>query len=201
MKTSSPKLVLLLGTLALTACRPDPLGSTGVQVDLITQDARLYATSFRLLWMDETRQLLDTRVPEQGIIDQAQAPAVSVFIALTADKIGMRRLLVLGFHDDTLISEGAARLFPAANYWSEIGVPMVALGVLPDSDGDGLPDAVDNCPHEHDPCGSGTATPDAGAEPDAEVPDTTIPDAAPIIDGPSVLPTGFDAGSGDVRPS
>jgi hypothetical protein len=203
MKTPLPIFSLLLGTLTLAACRPDPLGPTGVQIDLITQDPRLYATSFQLLWMDQTTQLLDQRVPEQGTIDETQAPAVSVFIALTGDTTGMRRVLVRGLQGDKLVSEGAARLFPAPNYWSQIGIPMLAFGALADSDGDGLPDAVDNCPHERDPCGSGAVPPDAGATPDAEAPETTEPpDAAPIVDSPSVLPTGVDdAGSTDVRPS
>jgi hypothetical protein len=208
MKRLSPKFALLLGTLALVACRPDRLGSTGVQLDLITSDPRLYATSFIVTWMDETNQLFQVRVPNQGDLDQTQAPTVSVFIALTPDKVGMRRVAVHGYKDDTIISEGAARLYASANVWSQLGVPMVAFGSLPDSDGDGLPDAVDDCPHERDPCGS-SAMPDAGetdvdagagddggTAPDAE----TAPDAG-TVDGPDIVPTGFDGPAYDVRPS
>jgi hypothetical protein len=202
MKTSSPSLILLLGTLALAACRPDPLGATGVQLDLVTQDPRLYASFFQLTWMDENDRLLDARVPEHGTLDEMQAPAVSVFIALRADKVAMRRVLVLGFRDDQLVSEGAARLFASPDVWSQLGVPMVAIGALPDSDGDGLPDTVDNCPRERDPCGS--STPDAGAvDVDAGAPDAapTTPDAEPIIDGPAVQPSSLDAGGDPTRPS
>jgi hypothetical protein len=203
MKTSSLKFVLLLGTLALAACRPDPLGPTGVQIDLVTQDPRLYATSFQLVWMDQASQLFEKRVPETGLIDEMQAPAVSVYISLTSDKVGMRRVLVRGLRDEKLISEGAARFYASDGVWSEIGVPMVALGTLPDSDGDGLPDSVDNCPRERDPCGSTTTPPDAGAEPDAEAPDAApaTPDLGPNLDVPPVLPTSLDAGGNDVRPS
>jgi hypothetical protein len=202
MKTSLLKLALLSGMLALASCRPDPLGPTGVQLDLVTTDSRLYAAYFTLAWMDEQNQLFQVRVPEaeDAFIDAEQAPAVSVFIALDADRVGLRRVLVRGYRDGQIVSEAAARLMPAPNVWVELPVKMSAFGSLPDQDGDGVPDAVDNCPRERDTCtgappvemdagadGSpdtgpdlAPASPDLPAERPATIP-TTIPDAAPDV--------------------
>ena len=169
MKLSADKLAVLAATLALCACRPDPLGPTGVQVDIFTGDSRLYATSFILSWMDEHNRLFDVRVPEEGFIDEMHAPAVSVFIAQSPEKTGTRRILVRGFREEqTPVSEAAARILTVGNVWSQLGLPMSAYGSLPDRDADGLPDSVDNCPLERDPCGSGqTVEVDAGPEPAA----------------------------------
>src|SRR5438046_631488 len=99
MKTSSlVKFAALAGTLALSACRPDPLGSTGVQLDLTTTDSRVYASYFILSWMDEQKELFEVRVPDgDAFIDAEQAPVVSVFIALDRAKVGRRRALVRGY--------------------------------------------------------------------------------------------------------
>jgi hypothetical protein len=212
MKTSPSKLAVLLGTLALCACRHDPLGSTGVQVDLLTGDSRIYATYFLMSWMDEQNQLFLVRVPEaQGaFIDAEQAPAVSVFIALDPGKAGVRRLLVRGYRDDVIISEGAARLPTAPNVWVQFGLNMKPAGSLPDQDGDGLPDAVDNCPRERDPC-TGTPPPEVDAGVDAGDPDAA-PDAGPDlapdlpVERPPVMPTNIpdaapDMLRRDLRPS
>jgi hypothetical protein len=194
MKTPQFKLLSLLATLALGGCRSDPLGPTGVQVDLLTADPRLYATNFDLLWLDDRDRLFQVRVPEEGVIDELQAPAVSVFIALSADKVGKRRVAVRGYRGDALISEGAVELMAGRNVWTEIGIKMVPFGTLPDSDVDGLPDQIDYCPHEKDPCGQPPPeeTPDAGTEVDAGEdaggPDLTAPaDAGTEV--PPVQPT------------
>lgn len=204
------KFLVLAGTLALNACRADPLGPTGVQVDIITKDSQLFATSFLLVWMNETDQLFQTRVPEDGFIDEEHAPAVSVFIA-QPERVGVRRVLVRGYRDEAPVSEGAARLVAVRGVWSQLGLEMVPFGRLPNQDGDGLPDQVDNCPREPDPCGSGAPLEaDAGAQPDAD-PDAAAdaaPDAAPDVApdvranaGPEVKiePTGFPDGSSDTR--
>jgi hypothetical protein len=175
MKLSSlVKFSVLAGTMALAACRSDPLGPTGVQVDILTEESRLFATSFTLSWMDEANQLFQTRVPEVGYIDEEHAPAVSVFIA-QPEKVGMRRVLVRGYRDDVNpVSEGAARLVTVRGVWSQLGLLMFPTGSLPDQDGDSLPDSVDNCPRERDPCGSGqTPEPDAGAPEDGGPDDPT----------------------------
>jgi hypothetical protein len=198
MNTSHLKYLVLLGTLALHACRQDPLGSTGAQIDISTSDSRLYASFFTMSWMDEQNQLFQVRVPEDEsmFIDQEQAPVVSVFIALEPRRVGMRRVLARGYRDGLIVSEGAARLLTARNVWVQLPLKMVAGGALPDQDSDGFPDAIDNCPRERDPCGgmpdAGVETPDAGeAAPDAgpdEAPDmlivdpTNVPaDAAPDL--------------------
>src|SRR3954466_9040314 len=77
---------------ALASCRKDPLGLTGVQLDIITSDPHLYATSFQMLWLDDSARLFEQRVPDgMGILE---APTASVFIAFDADKAGWRRVVV-----------------------------------------------------------------------------------------------------------
>jgi hypothetical protein len=209
MKTFLLKFAVLAGTIALTACRKDPLGSTGAQIDIRTEDSRLFASYFVLSWMDDQNQLFQIRVPEDEgtFIDEEQAPTVSVFIALAADQAGKRRVLVRGFRDGIIISEGAAGLITAPNVWVQLGLKMFAGGSLADQDGDGLPDTIDNCPRERDPCGQ----PDAGVEspPDAD-PDLApdLPDAGPDLPGDlmPVMPTNIpdaapDLGRRDLRPS
>jgi hypothetical protein len=174
-----------------------------VQVDILTEDSRLFATSFILIWMDEQNQLFQVRVPEEGFVDEVHAPAVSVFIAQSPSQVGTRRVLVRGYRDEqTVVSESAARLLTVRNVWSQLGLKMVPFGTLPDQDGDGFPDSVDNCPLERDPCGSAPPLEaDAGAPPDAE-PDASpdegaAPDLAP--DGSRFDPTGLPDGGADQR--
>jgi hypothetical protein len=202
MKLSLAKYCfLILASLTLAACRPDPLGPTGVQVDILTGESRLFATSFILIWMNEQDQLFQVRVPEEGFIDEVHAPAVSVFIAQSPTQVGTRRILVRGYRDDqTIVSESAARLVTVRNVWSQLGLTMVPFGTLVDQDADGFPDSVDNCPREHDPCGSGPPLEaDAGAPADAE--DDASPDLSPDLmpDSAKFDPTGFPDGGADQR--
>jgi hypothetical protein len=129
------------------------------------------------------------RVPEgDAFIDAEQAPAVSVFIALDTNKVGKRRVLARGYGSDgQLVSEGAATLRSAAGVWVQLGVSMSPFGSLPDQDGDGLPDAVDNCPHERDPCGSGQVV--AMAAPSPPTPPRPPPPTPAPISRPSANPT------------
>jgi hypothetical protein len=208
MNTSLLKFVVLVGMLALAACRKDSLGATGVQLDILTGDSRFFASYFMMTWLDDQKQLFQVRVPEaeDAFIDEEQAPAVSVFIALDPRSAGMRRVLVRGYRDGQIISEGAARLLAARNVWVQLGLEMHAAGSLPDQDGDGFPDVVDNCPRERDPCGSTPPGMDAGA--DDAGPDLG-PDLAPDLPGERplpVMPTSIpdaapDLGRQDVRSS
>ena len=104
--------------------------------------------------MDEQKELFEVRVPDgDAFIDAEQAPVVSVFIALDRAKVGRRRALVRGYNGDgQIISEGAATLDAVANVWLQLPIKMGAFPSLPDTDGDGIPDPVDNCPRERDPC-------------------------------------------------
>jgi hypothetical protein len=178
---------------ALASCRKDPLGLTGVQLDIITSDPHLYATSFQMLWLDDSARLFEQRVPDgMGILE---APTASVFIAFDADKAGWRRVVVHGFRDDTPISEGSARFNAEAGVWTQFGLTMVPLGTLPDADGDGLPDGIDHCPRDPtDQCGVvPPPQPDASA---AETgPDTGRETGVlDVVPGPVVTPTALDGG-------
>lgn len=191
-----PNSLILSGllALALTGCQRDQLGTTGVQVDMLTDDARLYATSFMLTWLDERERLFDVRVPEQGTIDEVQAPAVSVFVALEPSRVGQRRILVRGYRDETnLVSWATARIATGPHVWLQLGVKMQPAATLPDKDGDTLPDPIDNCPTTFDPCSSGSPSPEVDAsvpsEPDASsLPDLRIADVY-------VTPTTIDGGT------
>jgi hypothetical protein len=190
------KLVLLLG---LASCRKDPLGPTGVQLDIFTSDPHLYATSFNMLWLDDSVRLFEQRVPDMGTLDEAQAPAASVFIAMDPDKVGWRRVVVRGFQNDKVISEGSARFDTAPGIWTEFGVKMVPFGTLPDTDGDGLPDSIDHCQRDPaDQCGViQPPQPDAGTIDPAVDGGMSAPDVGMIdlVSGPPVTPTSIDGGA------
>jgi hypothetical protein len=185
---------VLCAALAI-GCKPDLLGPTGIQLDLLTADSRLYASYFVLTWLDDQGPLFEARVPDgDALIDVDQAPAVSVFIALDANNVGTRRVVVRGYGSDGQnISLGAAKLDAHPDVWVNLGVPMRALGALPDQDGDGIPDSIDNCPRERDPCGGTPVEADAGAPPADAGPDLA-PDLG--VERAPVLPTNLtDAGA------
>jgi hypothetical protein len=178
---------------ALASCRKDPLGPTGVQLDIITSDPHLVATSYQMLWLDDSARLFDQRVPDgMGTLD---TPTASVFIVFDEDKAGWRRVVVHGFRDDKPISEGSARFNAPAGVWTQFGVTMVPLGTLPDADGDGLPDGIDHCPRDPtDLCGVvpppqlDASAPDSAADAAADV------GGSDVFPGPVVTPTALDGG-------
>jgi hypothetical protein len=152
MKHLPLSFIVLAGTLPILSCRPEPLAPTGVLIDLRTEDPRLYAQTFQLVWLDQTDRLLDIRVPEEGVLDEIQAPAVSVFIGMADDRAGWRRLVARGYRGEEPVSEATAEFPTGPGVWTQIGVPMLPVGSLVDSDADGLPDSIDHCPRDPDPC-------------------------------------------------
>jgi formylglycine-generating enzyme required for sulfatase activity len=120
----------------------------------------------RLAWLDEHGFIdRERRVPGSGTLKHEGATLGTLEIALARGN-GLRRVLVArGFVGDVAVAEGAVRV----DVRGEVVAATLTLtsGLLPDTDGDGIPDVVDDCPRHAseslDACPEGSANADAGA--------------------------------------
>jgi hypothetical protein len=171
------RLRVLVALCGLAGCGAPPRGATGVELDLTTDDPDLHPWSYQVLWFDQVQQLLTLQVPDSGRLSDDPKAAASVFIELDPRTLGERRVVARGLRESGLVSLGALRLTPMAARWMKVPLATSSPQKLPDSDGDGLPDLVDNCPLERDPCpppdapdAAADASPDAMADAMAERP-------------------------------
>jgi hypothetical protein len=149
----------------LAACSSRGLGSTGVQIHLSTDEAGVHLNHYELWWLDETRRLLTTNVPDSGrLSDVPNAPAV-VYISLAPEAVGPRRVVARGVGDDGgLLTVGAAKVTAVAGQWVVLEVVTSNASKVLDSDRDGIPDSVDGCPMVADPCPSSSGDAAAAAD-------------------------------------
>jgi hypothetical protein len=152
---------LLLVALAAWGC---DAGTTTVVVDLRLSDGAPPA-SLRVSVFDRTHALVHAypvsapRLPGTILLDRLPAQAGELRIAVDSDAAAGER--------------GGARVTPRAG--EQVRVPIALSATTPDGDGDGVPDAIDNCPTVAndfqadgdgdgvgDDC-SGPALPDGGA--------------------------------------
>jgi hypothetical protein len=188
--------LLVLGTLA--GCGGNLLGSTGVQVDLVTRDPTLRAATYELAWFNLDRRLFLLGVPEEagGRLSEAQASALSIYIEIDPDRAGPRKVVARGLADDrkTVLSIAAARVPEVAvGAWPRIELVLQPAASLGDTDRDGLPDSIDECPNVNNlACRPGGDVPDGGI-------DGAVDDAGPAGDGSPGDRPGDDAApdSGD----
>jgi hypothetical protein len=102
---------------------------------------------------------------------------------------GVVRVLVRALSvSGTVTGEGTNSVVLRTDEQVEVTV-VINIGRRPDSDGDGVPDAIDNCPHVSNPSQGPCSATDAGidAASDGPLPDGQTPDG-PLPDGP--LPDG-----------
>jgi hypothetical protein len=177
----------------------------GVLVHLRLADGTPRPTFALLTWtLPDGHALPDVRVPDKGGFPAAGAELATVFVETRGGLQGERKLFARGMTSGGQVCSGAARVR------AEAEVTVALQAALPDSDGDGVPDAID------DDCGSpgcrpvdagadgGPAPVEAGAERPA-APDTRPPDA-PAAERPPPDASGRDtpapdAPAPDVRPT
>jgi hypothetical protein len=145
---------------ALAGCSVQALDTTGVRIDVVTDEpAVLRPWLYELQWLDDQRRLMTLKVPESGRLSDDPMATASIFIEVEPKQAGRRRVIARGLRDGIVISLGAARAEAVANKWTNVLVVTSVPGKIPDEDGDDIPDVVDNCPGGPDPC----APADAGA--------------------------------------
>jgi hypothetical protein len=181
--------------LALCACGGE--SSTGLEIRVLTDPDAERPSYLVLDLLDGERLLLDgERVPRQGELSAGATPMATIRVTAPDGASGVRRVVVSGLNGaGVTVSQGLAvdELSPGA--WRRVTVTL-APGRRPDSDGDGVPDAIDGCPQDRavsGPCGGpptsrpdsgGSITADGAAPPDPDGSPAPPPDgAAPPRDG------------------
>jgi hypothetical protein len=160
---------------ALAGCSQQGLDATGVRIDIVTDDPALRPQLYQLAWLDEERRLMTVKVPEEGRLSEDPTATASVFIQLEPKAAGSRRVVARGIRDGALVSVGAERVQAEAGKWVPVLVVTSAPGKLSDADRDDIPDFIDNCPTDPDPCPRVDAR-DGGVKDAAEAAD--VADAA-----------------------
>jgi hypothetical protein len=146
--------LVLAGSL-LGGCSVQALDTTGVRIDVVTDDTSLRPWLYELQWLDEERRLMTLKAPESGRLSDDPSATASIFIQLDPKAVGPRRVIARGLRDGAVISLGAARAEAIANKWTAVRVVTSLPSTVPDEDSDDIPDVVDNCPHGPDPCPHG----------------------------------------------
>jgi hypothetical protein len=142
----------LVMTAALGGCSVQALDTTGVRIDVVTDDPGLHPWLYELQWLDQERRLMTLKVPEDGRLSEDPSATASIFIQLDPKTVGPRRVIARGLREAGVITLGAARVDALANKWTAVRVVTSAPDKVADLDGDGTPDVVDNCPGAADPC-------------------------------------------------
>lgn len=168
------------------------------------------------VYSEAGRDLSDERLPRC----QASCPAPELpgeVVLYPPGASGSIRVLVRAeAQDDTVLGEGTAKVELRAGQQVRATL-VIREGTLPDRDGDGVPDGIDNCPDRPNPaqgpCGGGDGPVDLGPGLDGERVDGPARDREPPCDcalgcepGTStcyeILPSGgFTATSYDTIPS
>jgi len=142
--------VLAAGLALLAGCGQQP-PRTDLRVDIWNGDgtsALARPNALTLSWLDSFGFLVKDKsfaVPP-GMQPYLGSVVVSVYTA-DLEALGKRRVLVHGLAAATPVSEGWATFEPKAGQ----PVPTISITLQPgadldDTDGDGIPDPIDNCP-------------------------------------------------------
>jgi hypothetical protein len=149
-----------------------------------------------LTWIEPARiAFVDQPVltPDPSVSDDRRLGTVFVE---TEGRAGPRRAILRGLVNGNVEWEGAARLDAPATGRSTVLISLVARR-LPDADGDGLPDQVDDCPAHADATGACAET-----QTDAAAGTGGLPEAGAPVDGAAEPPMNMDgAAPPDLAPS
>jgi hypothetical protein len=150
---------------------------SGFTINVVAGSDVVRPPALAVSWFGERGVLFE----RQDVAVPAQGALASIFVYVDRHQAGDRRVLVRGA--GAAPSIGALRI-PVAGAASQTFTVTLSAS-LPDVDGDGLPDVIDDCPRGScDVSDGGGATADGGAH-DGELPDAVA--AAPDAD-----PTGSD---------
>jgi len=135
----------------------------------------------------------DVRVPAEGPLVPQSATDLGTILVQPGVTVGDLRIDLQGLSSGTLVEEGTLKI-PAASATGGTFDVTLASALPADSDGDGVPDPIDDCPAVPDPKQTGCPT-DGGPADAASGRRDAATDARP--DGPAVRP---DAGRMDAGP-
>jgi hypothetical protein len=186
-------VALVAAAVAASACRssqevPAP-GAILVEVGLAP--GAQTPDEIRVFVYDDTGVLWsDVRVPGQGPLVPRSATELGTILIEPGVTVGDLRLDLRGLSSGALVAEGTLRI-PAASATGGTFEVTLASALPADSDGDGVPDPIDDCPSVPDPKQAGCSS-DGGVTDAAIGRRDAATDARP--DGPTVHP---DAGRMD----
>jgi hypothetical protein len=193
-------IALLAVVVAAAACRSEKevpeAGALLLEVSL-APGART-PDEVRVFGYDDTGVLWsDLRVPAQGPLVPQSATALGTILIQPGVTVGDLRFDLRGLSSGALVDEGTLRI-PAASATGGTFEVTLASALPADSDGDGVPDPIDDCPSVPDPKQTGCPT-DGGVTDAALGHRDAAADARP--DGPAARPDAgrMDAGR-DVPP-
>lgn len=156
--TGAALLGLLLGCRTTTQA-PEP-GALLLQVDLAAGAAE--PDELRLWAYDDTGVLWsNARLPAEGPLAPQSASSLGTILLEPGTTVGDLRIDLRGLRGGSPLDEALLRLSPADLAAARFDVALSAA-LPPDSDGDGVPDPIDDCPAAPDPGQTGCSA-DAGA--------------------------------------
>lgn len=138
--------ILVLATLPLLACSDKSLSSTGLQITVLGSKD-MVPSYIALTLLSADTPVATKRLPETGtlVAPTLEQPLGVVLLDIDAAFAGSAKVIARGMTDGVRVSEAAVRTNVLAQTWHEVGLTL-RPGALPDQDGDGLPDLVDDCP-------------------------------------------------------
>jgi hypothetical protein len=167
---------LALGTLlllaGLTPACEDPI--PGVRIEFKVENEKFRPDWVRLHWLRPGRLPVEERLPENGSFGAGNDVVIgSLFVQTVGPLHEPRALAAMGFRGDKVVSGGLVRIPPSTG--AQRLFQLILEAPLPDRDGNGVPDLVeDNCVFDQEaPCEGGAS--DAGSP--ANDADPVIPEA------------------------
>jgi hypothetical protein len=189
-------MALLVAVVAATACRSSKLvpeaGAYLLEVGLVP--GAQTPDEIRVFVYDGTGALWsDVRVPAQGPLVPQSATELGTILIQPGTTVGDLRFDLRGLSSGALVDEGGL-IIPAALATGGTFDVTLAADLPTDSDGDGVPDPLDDCPSVPDPKQTGCAT-------DGGVTDAAIGRRDAAVDAPrDASPLRPDAGRADAGP-
>ena len=184
---------LALALLALAGCRSasevPPAGGFLLKVSL-APGAQVPDELRSSIYDDSGALWSNVRFPASGALVPESASELGTILIEPGTVAGDLRIDLRGLLGGVLVEEGTAKI-PHASFSGGTFDVSLSGTLPPDGDGDGVPDAIDDCPAVADPAQTGCPT-DGGGAPDAT---TKHHDAA--VDAPHPRDAGADAPHGD----
>jgi hypothetical protein len=157
------------------------------------------------VWVyDDSGALWDgVRVPESGALVPESGARLGTILIQPGASVGALRLHVQALAGGARVLDGILTVAPEARDRGSFDL-VLDPALLPDDDGDGVPDAIDDCPATANPAQGGC--PDAGAPTVDAGPDTAgdagrdADDRGGSVDSGDAAEAGCDAAGGCLKP-